>query len=206
MRNPEKAIEKVLAGLRDTEAPLGMESRILAAAVARTGSQLAAAPRWAWPVVLTSAVALLLTAAIIGLHWNTRSLPQPLKQSDAPRSLPPDGSALDGQAPPRRHNQRVRPVSRPAKSLAHSRSTQQTDVDDAVLLSEMRAPSCPAPEEPLTNEEKLLIRTVRIGDPQVMAMLNPESRARQEAESEAEFQEFANQSGNGDSERNLTTR
>jgi len=70
----------------------------------------------------------------------------------------------------------------------------------------MRAPSRPAPEEPLTDEEKLLLRAVRLGDPQVTAMLNPEVRARQEAESEAEFQRFADQSGNGDSERNLNTR
>jgi hypothetical protein len=71
---------------------------------------------------------------------------------------------------------------------------------DAVLLAEMRAPSHPAPEAPLTQEERLLLRAVHLADPRVMAMLNPEVRARQEAESEAEFQAFVNQSGKGDSE------
>jgi hypothetical protein len=58
----------------------------------------------------------------------------------------------------------------------------------------MRAPSYPAPTAPLTNEEKLLLRAVHTGDPQVMALLNPEVRARQEAESEAEFLKFVDSS------------
>jgi hypothetical protein len=58
----------------------------------------------------------------------------------------------------------------------------------------MRAASHPAPQAPLTQEEKLLLRIVHAGDPQQMAMLNPEIRARQEAENEAEFQEFVEQS------------
>jgi len=62
----------------------------------------------------------------------------------------------------------------------------------------MHAPSHPAPEAPLTDEEKLLLRVVRLGDPQVTAMLDHEVRARQEAEQEAEFQQFVEQSGKED--------
>jgi hypothetical protein len=69
----------------------------------------------------------------------------------------------------------------------------------------MRAPSHPAPEVPLTQEEKLLLRAVRTGDPQVIAMLNPEERARQEAASEAEFQEFVEQSNKEDQQSDQTT-
>jgi hypothetical protein len=69
----------------------------------------------------------------------------------------------------------------------------------------MRAPSHPAPEAPLTQEEKLLLRAVHTGDPQVMAMLNPEVRARQEAESEAEFRKFIEQSGKEDHESDQIT-
>jgi hypothetical protein len=69
----------------------------------------------------------------------------------------------------------------------------------------MRAPSHPAPEAPLTNEEKLLLRAVHTGDPQVIAMLNPEERARQEAASEAEFQRFVKQSGKDVHESYQTT-
>ena len=76
---------------------------------------------------------------------------------------------------------------------------QPISAAEAVLLREMHAPSHPAPIEPLTQEEKLLLRAVHTGDPQVLAMLNPEVRARQEADSKAEFQQFIEQSG-GDNE------
>ena len=65
---------------------------------------------------------------------------------------------------------------------------------DAVSYQEMRAASHPAPEEPLTQEEKLLLRLVHKGEPQVMAMLNPEIREMQDAQSEAEFNQFVEQS------------
>ena len=64
----------------------------------------------------------------------------------------------------------------------------------------MRAASHPAPEEPLTREEKLLLRVVQKGDSQQMAMLNPQVREKQEAESEAEFKKFVEQSTTGERE------
>jgi len=64
----------------------------------------------------------------------------------------------------------------------------------------MRAVSHPAPEEPLTGEEKLLLRIVQKGDSQQMAMLNPQVREKQEAESEAEFKKFVEQSTTGERE------
>lgn len=86
----------------------------------------------------------------------------------------------------------------PARTAAPKRKANTISAEDVLLLREMRAPSHPAPEAPLTNEEKLLLRAVHTGDPQLMAMLNPEMRARKEAESEAEFRKFVEQSGNED--------
>ena len=57
----------------------------------------------------------------------------------------------------------------------------------------------------MTQEEKLLLRVVHKGDPQVIAMLDPEERARQEAKSEAEFQKFVEQSGKDVHESDQTT-
>jgi hypothetical protein len=53
---------------------------------------------------------------------------------------------------------------------------------------------------PLTNEEKLLVRIAHTGDPGEMAMLNPEIRSQQAAETEAEFKRFVEQSSKGDQE------
>jgi hypothetical protein len=80
------------------------------------------------------------------------------------------------------------------------RREQGRSAVDAVALAEMRAPSHPAPPEPLTQQEKLLLRVVHSGDPQVMAMLNSTVRAREEAESDAEFQKFIGSSAQGDRE------
>jgi hypothetical protein len=50
--------------------------------------------------------------------------------------------------------------------------------------------SFPAPEAPLTDQEKLLLRIVHRGDPVEVAMLNPQELAREEAAEAEEFQRF----------------
>jgi hypothetical protein len=50
--------------------------------------------------------------------------------------------------------------------------------------------SFPAPEAPLTEQERLLLRIVHRGDPVEVAMLNPQELAREEALEAAEFQRF----------------
>ena len=52
----------------------------------------------------------------------------------------------------------------------------------------------------MTEEEKLLLQVVHKGDAQEMAMLNPAVREKQEAEEEAEFHKFVEQSIKGESE------
>jgi hypothetical protein len=64
----------------------------------------------------------------------------------------------------------------------------------------MRAVSHPAPEAPLTEEEMLLVRIAHRAGPQELAMLNPQIRARRDAESEAAFLKFVDGSTEGDSE------
>jgi hypothetical protein len=64
----------------------------------------------------------------------------------------------------------------------------------------MRAPSHPAPEAPLTQQERLLLRVVHTGSPQVFALLNQEVRAKQEADDQKEFQAFVDQSDKGGNE------
>ncbi len=64
----------------------------------------------------------------------------------------------------------------------------------------MLAASRPAPPIPLTLQEKLLLRVARSTDPAQLAMLNPEMRARQEAESNAEFRRFFGLTPTGENE------
>jgi hypothetical protein len=196
MNNAENAIDKVLAGLRDAEAAPGMERRILEAVEARALQRPVARPPWAWSAAFAGVVAVSILVAIATIHRHEQppaqahlpAIPTEPASGPQPALLQPPGTA----APTRSGNrQRKKPATISAA--------------DALLLSEMRAPSHPAPEAPLTEEEKLLLRAVRTGDPQVIAMLDPEERARQDAAGEAEFQKFLGQSGNEIHESDQTT-
>jgi hypothetical protein len=203
MKNAQEAIDKVLAGLRDAEASPGFERRTLAAIEEQSRTRAAAAPQWAWRIGMAGLVALVSFLAITAIHRHGHLSTQAKQHIISPRPLPLAGSAPDRQQVFLPQNQPVAPFRRPASAAVAARNVRQIDTSeaaDAALLREMHAPSQPAPEVPLTDEEKLLLRAVHLGDPQVMAMLNPEVRARQEAESEAEFQRFVDQSGKGDSE------
>lgn len=195
MKNPEEAIGKVLAGLRAAEASPGMERRILAAVEARASAPPAATPRWVWSVAMAGVAAASLFIAITAIHRHEH--PSTQAQQHA---LPAQSATREQQASLRPNE----PIT-PARTAAPARKKPPISAEEAALLRAMRAPSRPAPEAPLTNEEKLLLHVVHIGDPQLIAMLNPEIRAKQEAESEAEFQKFAEQSAKEDHESDQTT-
>ena len=199
MKNAEEAIGKVLAGLRDSETSPGLERRILAAIEERAPQPSAATPRWAWSVAMAGIIAVSLFFAIMTMHRHehpstqTRQhvLPAELAESTQEASLLP--------------HEPIAPAVTPVGIAVHLRKTLPISAGEAMLLREMRAPSHPAPVAPLTTEEKLLLRAVHTDDPQVMAMLNPEIRAQQEAVSNAEFQKFVDQSGKDVQESNQTT-
>ncbi len=201
---PEEAIEKMLAGLRDAEAPAGMERRILEAiedrAIARSRSGWRRfRPIWlvgsvgpvrgrflAGGVAFAGVLAVVLAVlAIPAIHRLEHAAPQP-KSSTSPGS--PRPAAASGL---------VAEVARPQPSGASARPMVKTRVrragdlrdSDSVAFQEVPA-SHPAPPMPLTEQEKLLLRIAHTGDPVELAMLNPEIRARREAQGEAEFKEF----------------
>jgi len=199
MIHSEEAIGKVLAGLRDAEASPGLERRIMRAVEAHASQRQAAKPSWAWSVAFAGVMAACLLIAITAIyrhvHPSTQAQQQVLPAASAESTQ--DASLL----PPKP----IAPTRTPIRIAAHVQKVQAVSAEEAVLLSEMRAPSHPAPAAPLTKEEKLLLRAVHLGDPQVTAMLDPEERARQAAESEAEFQKFADLSDDEDQESNQPT-
>ncbi len=210
MKNSEEAIEKVLAGLRNSNAPSGMERRILAA----VQDHASARSRWCWPrlrpiwlvtqpsrtapMSVAWGVALVaiftLVLAVPAIHRRGHSLAQPKTNSVPLAALPPAASGIVAEvaqppAPGSNIQPRRKTNTRRASSINHS-----------VALRKMRAASYPAPPLPLTEQEKLLLRLAHKGNPVELAMLNPEMRARQDAESKAEFQRFFGQSTSGDNE------
>jgi hypothetical protein len=211
MRDSEETIQRVLAGLRDAEAPHGMERRIvealenrasgLAASNARGWKQLwlpiptrsSATKTWAGRIALASILPVCFVIAVNNLR-HVRMEPK-LQSNIAGLSPEPirAGVAHSAHSPSTEPSARIKPATPAPKARLSS-------VHESPALTEMRAVSHPAPIAPLTQEEKLLVRIVHRADPQELAMLNPQVRDQREAESEAEFLKFVDDSTKGDSE------
>lgn len=199
MINSEETIGKVLAGLRDAQASPGLERRVLASVEAHASQRSAAKPSWTWSFALAGMIAAFFFIAHSANYRHEHPSTQAQQHILSAESANGTQEAL---LPPQKP---ITSTRTPIRTAVSARKAQPISTEEAMLLSEMRAPSHPAPEAPLTQEEKLLLRAVHLGDPQVTAMLDPEERARQEAESEVEFQQFIEQSGNEDQVSNQTT-
>jgi hypothetical protein len=216
MKNSEEAIEKVLAGLRDADAPVGMERRILdalenpASARSRSGWRWLR-PMWlvapAHPVAIGSLACGVALAALFAVALAIPEIrrlgysPAQSKMNLAPAGASPSATsetvAKSAQAPPsavstrsvEKTNVRGKMDARTAEAVREG-DGDSTRGSDSVTLSEMRAGNHPAPPMPLTEQERLLLRIAHKGDPVEMAMLNPKLRAVQDKEEETEFQRF----------------
>jgi hypothetical protein len=200
MENPEKAIEKVLAGLRDAEAPVGMERRIVEAV--RDRAPVGAVRGWLlWRPIWVdtrragwAAGAVAMFVAVVMFYTMRRAPDLPQRHSVVVEGMPVASSKgaiedarrapLDGMG--RREVPERLGASRPERGAR----TEVTRDDDSVALSEMRAANRPAPPLPLTEQERLLLRIAHKGDPVELAMLDPMQRAARNADEQAEFQRF----------------
>ena len=207
MKSSDEAIEKVLAGLRNSEPPAGLELRILAAARDRQSTQTASGwlrksplrmltssvehSGWRAAFATTAAGVILAVLVIPAIHPNRK----PATQSKLPPDLPVRSSE---NANPRQPNTTTSTGMRP-----HERTVRLVRTPVPMRPHKTRNLDHPAPEAPLTQQERLLVRIAQSRDPHALAMLNSEMRARREAEEDAEFQRFADQSvasPDGDSE------
>jgi hypothetical protein len=210
MENPEKAIERVLAGLRDAEVPVGMEQRIVNAVMERAA--VGSGRGWlGWRAIWVDTrragwvAGVFAMFAAVAMFYTVRRAPVlPQRHLVAVGEMPVAGSKgaveetrraqVDGVGRREVHERLV--VSRPARRPR----TDATGDGDSVALSEMHAASHPAPPLPLTEQEKLLLRIVHKGDPVELAMLDPMQRAAREAKDKADVKSFFEPSTTGDHE------
>jgi hypothetical protein len=176
MKDPDRTIERLLAGLRDAEPPGGIEHRILKA-LDGMGARNVAAPASLWrpAMALLLACAVILMAAVL-LHQH-RPAPAHLGRSshaDVRSATEPELVTQKTATGSQRTASRV-PVRRPR---------------DVSAAGETQATSFPAPPLPLTEQEKLLLRLAHRGDAENMAILNPDVRAAQTAKATEQFQQF----------------
>jgi hypothetical protein len=204
MKNSEDSIEKVMAGLRDSEPPSGMELRIFTA-VQKRASERYKASWWqrtstgmSWRLrgsLLQSGAVLAAIVIVLSARFYRSGEKSPLSSiTTSPRNLtaahPAESSFPTASATPEAEIKRPALITTTPHQSIHVQRVQSIRAEDSLALREMMAPSHPAPPMPLTKEEKLLLRVVHKGDPAELAMLDPEVRARLIADSRAEFQKF----------------
>jgi hypothetical protein len=185
MRDAERTIEKLLAGLRDAEPPGGMEHRILEA-LDGMGASEAAASASLWRRPLRPTLAMLLACAVILMVAFTvqqrKHVPGqqlvPLKPKNGLNGAPNIVSSLRVSQKPQ-HAAADQKVQSPPKRP-----------QDAPAVGETQTASFPAPPLPLTEQERLLLRLAHRGDSDTTAILNPEVRAAQTAKATDQFQQF----------------
>jgi hypothetical protein len=180
MKHPEEAIERVLAGLRDTEAPAGLERRILSAVENR-----ASRPRQSarvWPVAFGSAFAAIIVAAAV-VAIKHRPSPPPAHASKPPIRQASSSTPL--VAATQHQSSRFVPHAPAAPAQGNGDSAA-----DSLAMAEMLAPSLPEPPMPLTEQERLLLQMVHAGDPEELASLDSNLQHMLEARDKAEFERF----------------
>ena len=207
-QNSEQDIDRILTALRNTEAPTGLDHRILTAIEHRATPTPTRS--WLWSLAaLTTAAIIISTVTLHQIRIQIR-VPHSSRSSQrdaatkAPGSATPHTSSLAtiSEAPPLRVTHlrdgfigaKVgigRPPDRSRPSVRGHRASLLCDCDP-IALAESQAPSHPAPELPLTDQEKLLRRIARHPDPVEIAELDPSARAARAAEDKAAFKNFFN--------------
>jgi hypothetical protein len=212
MKNSEEAeaIEKVLTGLRDAEAPAGMERRILDGLEERAAVRSRSGWRQLLPVWLVSPArpiavgSLACGVALAGIFVVALAIPAIRRLGHAPEqskrniapveSVPSMNSEVAKRAQPASSRSGVRSPGIKEQEKTNEGSAEGVLDSDSVALEDMHAASQPAPPMPLTEQERLLLRLVHKDDPVELAMLDSKVRALQDLEDKAEFQRFFGQS------------
>ncbi|RZU41866.1 hypothetical protein [Edaphobacter modestus] len=186
MKNSEDAITKVLAGLRDSPAPTGMERRILKAL--EDPANLRTRSRWRWlsiPGYRTPAACSLALAAVGAVILTLIGPPRrpPAKQADTQRNSHTANlhSAKEsaGEVP---NTQTTGAATRSLCSKRHGKMPHiRTTADaDAAESAAIRPANIPPPPMPLTRQERLLLQIARVQPHVQLAELSSARRAAQD--------------------------
>jgi hypothetical protein len=189
MKNSDELVDRLLAAMRDAEAPEGMKRRV--ATRLQNHSQatpvrrdwLRVMPSWAWGACVASVIFSMVTVRM-NHSKNSTEAPTTVKPAAivATDAVKAEDSAVTAARP---HETILRVTARSTKE-----EPIVTSVEDSLAVSEMMAPSQPAPEVPLTEQERLLLQVVRRGDPEELAMLEPEKRAARNEKEKADVKRF----------------
>jgi hypothetical protein len=202
VKTSEEAIGRILAGLRSTDTPVGMERRIREAVQERRSSRSLPGWRWLGPIwvgcpnpigrglLVTALTGLLVVALSVPSLYRARKLQDARVSWKTPAGF--EGKP-QFQRPTLNAGRSPMPgvaFSRAPLINGRARAVRFVHGNDSGVWNTTGARSRPAPSLPLTNEEKVLLRLARNVDLKQLTSLDSEARARQEAESNAKFVEF----------------
>jgi len=183
-------VDRVLAGLRDIEAPAGIERRILSSlqqpATANTSSARSSITS---PLLWLAATAATIVAVTI--WWNASKRPTHDLAIHPPITAMPSAAAPQ-QADVTVSASRARKAQHAAVATQTAKNSQPEPITRpvAAATSDTLAASHPAPPLPLTEQEQLLLRILHKGDPIELASLNNDFRDRQPIRDAEDFQRF----------------
>ncbi len=209
--NSDDAIERVLAGLGNAEPPAGMDQRILQAvrdnAPEKRRRSLPLSWRTFWaaaspvrkPATGTARWSLAAAAVVLVSSlacWTALRNHSAVSDHQAVSPLPATPDVHATTVSPQLPSQ-PRSVLRVAERTP-DRAPDRTNARHASRVREvpsanpdsMGAGNHPAPEAPLTEQEKLLLRLAHKNDPVELAVLNPVLWAARDAEEKAEVKKF----------------
>jgi hypothetical protein len=188
-------VDRVLAGLRDSEAPAGMDRRILAALHQRAETKTSAASSSITsPLLWLAATA----AAVIAvtLWWSTASHPtHDLATTNTPSTTTPNITAPQPAADLATNRATQHPGHAPHPTAATQSATNTLPATTRETAAPSPLPatlaaSHPAPPLPLTQQEQQLLRIVHKGDPIELASINNDFRDRQPLRDAEDFHRF----------------
>lgn len=189
MKDSDEMVDRVLAGLREVEAPAGLERRVLAAMEERAVTRVGWLPmRW----VLACAVVAVGVAGAFILR------PAPVRVEKVAAVAVPKMQPVRGERVQKRNTEIRTGTALPTGPHISSNRTAfrvaQNDLRPrtvrAAATVREEAGGFPAPPMPLTDAEKLLLRVAHRADATELTPLNAEARERQSAEFDQEFIEF----------------
>jgi hypothetical protein len=192
MKNPDEMVERVLAGLREVEAPAGLERRMLAAMEERAVARVGWKPmRWvvACAVVAIGVAGLLMMRPVRVPASNRVAAVVPALQPRLVQKVQVrnTGVLTVTASPTSPHTSSQKAGFHYVQDDVHFQRVQaaRTEVAERVEMG-----GFPAPPMPLTESERLLLRIAHRADATELTPLNAEARERQSAEFDAEFMEF----------------
>jgi len=194
--NHHDAIDEALAALRNATPPEGMEARIadrMQQHASASQHETAAAHAWWRGAVSGAAVATLAMAAVLFAQHHSQAMPQISAHAAAAANAGAVNAAYIKGSPTA--NDRGTPCAKPALLRAQlSAAPPRMELTGLPTPAELRAatiaPSKPAPELPLTAQERELLRLARTADPKQLAAFDEEAQAKLEAQQAEDFDKF----------------